>query len=403
MRTFRGAVYASALLSSLVASAAQAQISDDVVKIGILTDMSGPFSDQTGQGSAVGARMAIEEFNGRIGNARIQLVVADHQNKPDVASNIARTWFDQDGVDLIADLGSSAAALAVQTLGKEKKRLVIVSGAGTDRLTNDSCSPFGIHWTYDTYAAGRATANALLDQGLDTWFFVSWDSAFSQSLEQIATKTILARGGKVLGSVKHPVGTNDFSSYILQAQASGAKVIAFANSGTDFIQAVKQARQFGITGDLPRLTGPAVTIKDIRTLGPQDAKGLRYVEAFFWDLDDTTRRFSDAFRKNHGAVPGQAQAGVYSAVRSYLQAVKDLGTDNAEAVVKKLRETKVHDAFTPDGIVRADGRMMHEMYLLEAKGPAEVKGDWDLVKLVARIPADQAFRPLTESECPLVK
>lgn len=391
-------------LASTLAGGASAQMSDDTIKIGVLTDMSGPFSHQTGYGSVVAAQMAIDEFGGKIGSVPIELVSADHQNKPDVGLNTARQWLDTEKVDAILDLGSSAVALAVQELVKEKDKVVIFSGPGTDRLTNDSCSPNGIHWTYDTYATGRSMANAVSDSGGTKWFFIGMDNAFGRSLYDVMSKTITERGGEILGAIWHPIGTNDYSSFITQAQASGANVLAFANSGTDFVRSVKQAREFGITDADLRIVAPTITVTDILSIGREDAEGLQYVDAFYWDLNDETRALAEEFNKRRGNYPGQAQAGVYSAVRAYLKAIEATQTDAAQAVLKKLHETEISDGFTPSGKVRADGRMVHEMYLMRAKGPSDSNvGAWDGVSLVAKVAGDDAFRPLAESACPLVK
>lgn len=392
------------ILGTMLAGAASAQMSDNAIRIGVLTDMSGPFSHQTGAGSVAAAQMAIDEFGGKINGVPIVLVSADHQNKPDVGLNIARQWLDVEKVDAIFDLGSSAVALAVQELVREKNRVVVFSGPGTDRLTNDSCSPNGIHWTYDTYATGRSMANAVTNSGGKKWFFVGMDSAFGRSLVEVMTKTITARGGQILGTIWHPAGNNDYSAFILQAQASGADVLVFANSGTDFVRAVKQAREFGIRGDALRIVGPAITAVDILALGREDAEGLQYIDAFFWNLNDGTRQLAREFNRRRGSNPGQAHAGVYSAVRSYLKAIEAARTDAAPAVLKVLHETPISDNFTPAGTVRRDGRMVHEMYLMRAKGPNEPStAPWDAVSLVTKVAGEDAFRPLSESACPLVR
>lgn len=391
-------------LGTLLAGGASAQMSDNVIKIGVLTDMSGPFSHQTGAGSVAAAQMAIDEFGGAIGGVPIVLVSADHQNKPDVGLNIARRWLDVEQVDAIVDLGSSAVALAVQELVREKNRVVLFSGPGTDRLTNDSCSPNGIHWTYDTYATGRSMANAVSGSGGTKWFFIGMDSAFGRSLVEVMTKTIAARGGQVVGTIWHPTGNNDYSSFIMQAQASGANVLVFANSGTDFVRAVKQAREFGIKGDALRIVGPAITMVDILALGREDAEGLQYIDAFYWDLNEGTRQLAREFNRRRGSNPGQAHAGVYSAVRSYLKAIEAAKTDGATVVLKNLHSMTISDNFTPSGQVRRDGRMMHEMYLMRAKGPADPStAPWDAVSLVTRVAAEDAFRPIAESACPLLR
>jgi branched-chain amino acid transport system substrate-binding protein len=369
----------------------------------VLTDMSGPFSDQTGRGSLLGAELAAEEFGGTVAGAKIEIVSADHQNKADIGLTAARRWLDTEQVDMIADLASSVVALGVQELMREKKKIVIFSGPGTADLTGKACSPYGIHWTYDTYATATATATAMMDQGLDTWFFIALDTAFGRSAEADATAVITARGGKVLGSVRHPTNTNDYSSYLLQAQGSGAKVIALANSGTDFVQAVKQAREFGIMSSSQKVAAMAVTIADIKALGLDTAQGMLHTEAFYWDLNDDSRAFAKRFMERKGGVaPSQAQAGTYSAVLNYLRAIKATGTDEPEKVLARMKSSPFADAFTPRGQVRADGRMVHDMYLVRSKAPGEPKGAWDLYTVEKIIPGDQAFRPMNKGGCPLV-
>ncbi|WP_274628909.1 ABC transporter substrate-binding protein [Arvimicrobium flavum] len=395
---------AAVALSAALPTPASADFSGNVVKIGVLTDMSGPFSHQTGPGSVAGAELAIAEIKGKIGDVPVELVLADHQNKPDIALNLARRWLDVDGVDLIVDLASSAVALAVQDVVKEKNRMVIFSGPGTDRLTNDACSPNGIHWTYDTYATGHSMAQAIIESGGKNWFFIGNDSAFGRSIVEVMSGAIAKASGKVVGEVWHPTGANDYSSFIMQAQSSGADVLVLANSGTDFVRAVKQAREFGVDGDALRLVGPSISMADILALGPEDAEGLHYIDAFYWNLNDKTRELTNAFLEKRQAIPAQAHAGVYSAVRSYLAVVSELKSDEASAVMEKLGSTEISDGFTPSGKIRADGRMVHDMYLMRAKGPdADKTADWDAVELVATVPGDKAYRPLAESQCPLVK
>ncbi|CAH1651058.1 ABC transporter substrate-binding protein [Hyphomicrobiales bacterium] len=393
-----------AALAASVSAPALAQVSKDEITIGVLTDMSGPFSHQTGQGSVAAARMAVKEFGGTVAGKPVRVISADHQNKPDVALNIARQWLDVEGVDVIVDLASSAVALAVQDLVREKNKVVLFTGPGTDRLTNDSCSPNGVHWVYDTYATGTAMANALLDAGSKKWFFIGNDSAFGRSMVEVMTKALVAGGGKVVGEVWHPTGASDYSSFLLQARASGADVLVAANGGTDFVATIKQAREFGMTDDKIRIVGPTITMRDILALGPELAQGLHYVDAFYWNLNDGTRTLTNDFNAIQNNPPGQAQAGTYSAVRSYLQAVEAVKSDQAEPVLKKLHETKISDAFTTSGEIRVDGRMVHDIYLVRAKGPSDPKATaWDVVDLVATIPGDKAFRPLADSACPLAK
>ncbi len=385
-----------------LAHPAMAQISGDVVKIGVLTDMSGPFSDQTGRGSVAGAELAIEDFKGTVAGAKIELVVADHQNKADVGATIARRWYDTEGVDVVVDLASSAVALAVQDITREHNKVALFSGPGTADLTGKACSPNGIHWTYDTFATATATATALMDQGLDTWFFIAVDYAFGKSAEADATAVITARGGKVLGSVKHPSNTADYSSYLLQAQASGAKVIAVANSGRDFVQVMKQAKEFGILASGTKIAALAVALSDIKAIGLDTVQGMLHTEAFYWDFSDESRAFAKRFVEKRKVPPAQAQAGSYSAVLNYLRAIEATKTDDSTKVLAQMKSGPFKDAFTPNGYVRADGRMVHDMYLMRSRKPSEPKGDWDLYDIAKIIPGDQAFRPMDKGGCPLV-
>ncbi|WP_428671197.1 ABC transporter substrate-binding protein [Reyranella sp.] len=391
-----------ALALFALATPAAAQMSDNVVKIGVLTDMSGPFSDQTGRGSVAGAELAIEDFKGAVAGTKIELVSADHQNKADVGATIARRWFDSEGVDVVVDLASSAVALAVQDVARERNKVALFSGPGTADLTGKACSPNGIHWTYDTFATATATATALMDQGLDTWFFIAIDYAFGKSAEADATAVITARGGKVLGSIKHPSNTADFSSYLLQAQASGAKVIAVANSGRDFVQVMKQAKEFGILAGGTKIAALAVALSDIKAIGLDTVQGMLHTEAFYWDLNDESRAFAKRFIEKRKVPPAQAQAGSYSAVLNYLRAIDKTNTDDAGKVIAQMKSGPFKDAFTPHGYVRADGRMVHDMYLVRSRKPTEPKGEWDLYDVVKVIPGDQAFRPMDKGGCPLV-
>jgi branched-chain amino acid transport system substrate-binding protein len=391
---------AMALLA--LACPAAAQVSDNVVKVGVLTDMSGPFSDQTGRGSVAGAELAIEDFKGTVAGTKIELVFADHQNKADVGATIARRWFDTEGVDVVVDLASSAVALAVQDVTRERNKVALFSGPGTAELTGKACSPNGIHWTYDTFATATATATALMDQGLDTWFFIAVDYAFGKSAEADATAVITARGGKVLGSVKHPSNTADYSSYLLQAQASGAKVIAVANSGRDFVQVMKQAKEFGILAGGTKIAALAVALSDIKAIGLETVQGMLHTEAFYWDFSAESRAFTKRFIEKRKVPPAQAQAGSYSAVLNYLRAVEATRTDDSKKVLAHMKSGPFSDAFTPRGYVRADGRMVHDMYLVRSRKPSEPKGEWDLYDVVNVIPGDQAFRPMDKGGCPLV-
>ena len=392
----------SALGGALASGAAQAQMSDGVIKIGVLNDRSGIYADLAGEGSAIAARMAAEEFGGAIGGAKIEIVVADHQNKADIAANAARQWIDTDKVDVVADVPNSAAALAVQGITKDKKRIFLMSGPGSTDLTGKTCSPYGFHWTYDNHAMAAGTARALVEQGKKSWYMVTADYAFGHSLENETTAMVKQLGGKVNGAVRHPLGTSDFSSFLLQAQGSGAQVIGLANAGGDTTNAVKQAAEFGITQGGQSLAGLLLFIQDVHALGLQTAQGLMLTTGFYWDMDDAKRAWSKTFMEKTGKAPSMVQAGVYSAVKHYLKAVKEVGSDDADKVAAKIRELPVDDMFAK-GKVAANGRMMHDMFLAQVKTPAESKGAWDYYKIVKTIPAEQAFLDPKESGCPLVK
>ena len=383
-----------------------AKFSDDTVKIGVLTDLSGLYSDLAGQGSVVAAQMAIHDATGGTGKLlgkKVELVSADHQNKADIASSKGRTWFDVEKVDGIFDLTNSAAALAVQELGKAKNKMVIVTGAGSTALTGKSCSPTGIHWMYDTYALATGTGSAVLKEGGSSWYFLTADYAFGHSLENDTSAVIKAKGGKVLGTSRHPLNTSDFSSYLLQAQASGAKILGLANAGGDLINSVKQAKEFGLTDSGQTLAGLLVFISDVHSLGLETTQGMYLTEGFYWDLDDKSRAWSKGFFDKHKKQPTSVQAGVYSSIYNYLKAVEATGTDDAAAVMQHLRSTPINDAIIRNGKLREDGRLVHDMYLLQVKKPSESKKAWDYYTVKQTIPADQAYRPLAQSECPLVK
>ncbi|HZS82513.1 MAG TPA: ABC transporter substrate-binding protein [Stellaceae bacterium] len=392
-----------AAVGCLVAAAAQAQISDDVVKIGVLTDMSSLYADIGGKGSVVAAEMAVKDFGGKVAGKPIEVVSADHLNKPDVGANIARQWIDQDHVDAIVDVPTSSVALAVQDVTKEKDRVFLISGAASSDLTGKSCSPTGVHWTYDTYALAHGTGSALVKQGGDTWFFITADYAFGHALERDTSAVVKAAGGKVLGAVRAPLNTPDFSSFLLQAQASKAKIIGLANAGGDTINSIKQGAEFGIVQGGQRFAGLLVFISDVHSLGLQTAQGLVLTSAFYWDQNDATRAWAKRFMAETNKVPTMVQAGVYGAVTHYLKAIAAAKTDEGKAVVAKMREIPINDFMTHNGKLREDGRVMRDMYLFQVKSPAESKYPYDYYKQLAVIPADQAFRPLSESECPLVK
>jgi branched-chain amino acid transport system substrate-binding protein len=389
--------------SGALTSTSIAQISDDVVKIGVLTDMSSVYADGTGKGSLTAAQMAAEDFGGTVKGKKIEIIGADHQNKPDVGVSIARTWYDNDHVDAIADVPTSSIALAVSTITRDKNKVFLVSGGGTSDLTGPQCSPNTIHWTYDTYALSNVAGRAMLERGEDTWFFLTADYAFGQALERDATDVVKKGGGKVLGSVRHPLNTPDFASFLVQAQASKAKVIAFANAGGDASNAAKQANEFGIVAGGQKILALLMSVTDAHALGLQYGQGLILTEGFYWNKDEETRAFSKRYFDRIGRMPTMYQAGVYSAVMHYLKAIDATGTDEAKTVIDKMKATPVNDFFAHGGKIREDGRMVHDMYLVQLKTPAESKSDWDIYNVLATIPGDQAFRPLKEGNCPLVQ
>jgi branched-chain amino acid transport system substrate-binding protein len=400
---FWAAAFASAaLLSAGPATAQQAKISDDVVRIGVLTDMSGQFSHESGQGSVTAVQMAVEDFGGTVLGKKIEVIFADHQNKNEVAIAKAREWYDTQRVDMIQNLINSAVALAVANIAKEKDRIAIVNGSGSSRITNDACTPNSIHYAYDTYALAKGTGSALVEQGFDTWFFLTADYAFGHALEQDTAAFVKASNGKVLGTVRYPIDASDHSSYLLQAQASGAKVVAIAGSGTTFINAVRSAREFGLTPK-QTLAGMLVWLTDIKAMGLQQAQGLVLTNAFYWDRDEGTRAFAQRFFQRMKRMPHMGDAGDYSSTLHYLKAIQAAGTDDAQTVMKKMKEMPINDFFAKNGRIREDGRMVHDMYVYQVKTPAESKGEWDFYKPLAVIPAAEAFRPLSESACPLVK
>jgi branched-chain amino acid transport system substrate-binding protein len=373
------------------------------VKIGVLNDRSGTYADLSGEGSVIAARMAVEDFKAADKGINVEIISADHQNKPDVASNIARQWYDQDGVDLIVDVPTSSAALAVSEVTREKDKVFINSGAGSTALTGAQCSPNTIHWTYDTYALAKGTGGAMVDQGNTDWFFITADYAFGHSLEEETTKVVKAAGGQVLGTARHPFPGTDFSSYLLQAQSSGADVIGLANAGGDTVNAIKQAAEFGITQAGQKLAGLLIFITDVNALGLEAAQGLVLTESFYWDLNDETRAWSKRFAEQHGGdMPTMVHAGVYSSVMHYLKAVEATGGKVTGDIMSTMKQTPTDDALLGKGMVREDGRKIHDMYLFQVKSPAESKGPWDYYNVLATIPADQAFRPMAEGGCELV-
>ncbi len=400
----RTVLAAVSLALAAVASAAQAQVSDGVVKIGVLSDMSSLYSDIGGSGSTVAARMAVEDFGAAKKGMRVEIVSADHQNKPDVGSAIARQWYDVDKVDVIVDVPNSGVALAVSQVTRDKGRLFLVSGAASSDLTGKACSPNTIHWTYDTWMLASGTGSAIVKTGGNTWFFLTADYAFGHALERDTEAVVLKNGGKVLGKVRHPLNTQDFSSFLLQAQASKAKIIGLANAGGDTINSIKQASEFGIVKGGQNLAGLLVFLSDIHGLGLEKAQGLIFTEAFYWDLNPQTRAWAKRFASaNSGKYPTMVHAGVYSAVTHYLKAVQALKGDDGTKVAAKMKEMPTDDPLFGKGVVRADGRKIHPAYLVEVKKPSESKGPYDYYKIRATIPADQAFRPISEGGCPLVK
>jgi branched-chain amino acid transport system substrate-binding protein len=392
----------AANMASAQAKPGNVKISGDVVKIAVLSDMSGLYSDIGGKGSVVAAQMAVDTFGGKVLGKPIEVVSADHQNKADIGANKAREWFDTQGVDLIVDVPNSGVAIAVSKVANEKHKLFIVSGAGSSRLTNEDCNPYTIHYVYDTYATGGVTGRAVVQHGGTSWYFITADYAFGHSLQDDTTRAVKAAGGQVLGSVLHPLSASDFSSYLLQAQASKAKVIGLANAGGDTINSIKTAAEFGINKK-QTLAGLLVYITDVNSLGLQAAQGMYVAEAFYWDTNDETRKFGKAFQAKMGKMPNMSQAGVYSSVLQYLEAIQATGTDDADVIVKKLRETTLNDVFVKNGKIRPDNRMVHDFSLFQVKSPGESKYPWDYYKLISTIPADQAFQPLSESRCPLIK
>ena len=393
-----------AALGLAAAPAAQAQVSDGVVKIGVLTDMSSLYADLSGQGSVIAARMAVEDFGAAKKSMKVEIISADHQNKADVGSGIARQWLDSDKVDVIVDTPNSAVALAVNQIVKEKGKAFLVSGAASSDLTGKACSPNTIHWTYDTWALANGTGSAIVKTGGDSWFFLTADYAFGHALERDTEAVVLKNGGKVLGKVRHPLNTADFSSFLLQAQSSKAKIVGLANAGGDTTNAIKQAAEFGIVKGGQSLAGLLVFLTDVHALGLPTAQGLIFTEAFYWDTNDKTRSFAKRFAElDRGIHPTMIHAGVYAATLHYLKAVEALKGDDGTKVIAKMKDTPTDDPLFGKGTIRADGRKLHPMYLFEVKKPAESKAPWDYYKLRATIPAEQAFRPIDQGDCPLVK
>jgi branched-chain amino acid transport system substrate-binding protein len=397
--------FLSAVLVPLLAfgaSAAQAQ-SKPPVKLGGILDKSSLYADITGTGSETAAKMAVEDFGGEVLGRKVEVVVADHLNKADLSANIARDMFDNQSVEMLFDVAASATALAALEVAKARNKITIFNGPGSIRLSNEACGPYTVHYVFDTFAQANTTGLAAVRSGLDTWFFLTADYAFGQDLEKDTTNVVLKTGGKVLGSVRHPLNTSDFSSFLLQAQASKAKVIGLANAGGDTVNAIKQAAEFGIMKGGQKVSPLLAFVTDIDSIGLETAQGLLLAEAFYWDMNDDTRAFSKRFMERVKRPPTSAQAGVYSSVTHYLKAVKAAGTTDSAAVIKVMKETPINDMFAKGGKIREDGRMVHDMYLFEVKKPSESRGRWDDYKLLATVPGNEAFQSLEASRCPLAK
>ena len=386
----------------LLAAPALAEISDGKVKIGILNDQSGVYADFGGRYSYEAARMAVEDFGGTVLDAPIEVITADHQNKPDIASNIARQWYDTEQVDTIMELTTSSVGLAVQALSQEKQKITINTGAATTELTGEQCSPYGFHWAYDTHALAVGTGGALVKEGGDSWYFLTADYAFGYSLEENTGDFVKSQGGEVVGAVRHPLATTDYSSFLLQAQASGAKVIGLANAGADTQNAIKQAAEFGITQGGQRLAALLFTLAEAHGIGPEAAQGLTLTESFYWNRTPESREFAERFKERAGVMPNMVHAGTYSAVTSYLKAIEAAGTDETEAVAAKLHELPVEDFFAESGKVAPNGRMISDVYLLEVKAPGDITEEWDYFNVLATIPGDEAYLDPAASGCSLV-
>ena len=404
MSTFKRGLVSLAVAAALAAGAAHAQISDNVVRIGVMNDQAGTYADLAGPGSVVAAKMAIEDFKAAAKGMKVEVLVGDHQNKADVGSNIARQWYDVDKVDVIVDVPTSSVVLAVNEITKQKGKALIVSTGATSDLTGKACNANAIHWTYDTWMLANGTGSAIVKTGGDSWFFLTADYAFGNALERDTEAVVLKNGGKVTGKVRHPFPTADFSSFLLQAQSSKAKVIGLANAGADTINAIKQGAEFGVVKGGQQFAGLLVFLTDVHALGLNTSQGLLLTESFYWDLNDQTRAFAKRFGALHkGAMPTMAHAGVYASVLHYLKAVEAAKTDDGTKVIAKMKELPTDDPAFGKGSIRADGRKIHPVYLFEVKKPSESKGPWDYYKVRATTPADQAFRPMADGGCPLVK
>ena len=397
---------AAALLAMSMAAGAQdaaAHISDGVVKIGVLTDMDGPFMDNVGRGSVVATQIAIEEFGGKVLGHPIEMVTANHQNKADVASNIVRAWLDRDKVDAVTELGNSAVALAAMKIAQEKHRISIVTGAGAERISSEDCTPTNLHWGYDSYSLAKVGTQSIVENGAKTWYFLTADYAFGHSLENQGTYFIEAAGGKVLGSSRYPFPGTDFSSYILKAGDSKANVVAIATAGSDLLNVIKQGQEFGIAKNGQQTVAMLMSIMDVHGIGLKNAGGMLFAESFYWDMDDSSRKFARKFFEKTKRMPTALQAAQYSATLNYLKAIEKAKSDDVTDVMKAITGTTVEDAFAKHGKVREDGKLIHDMYLVRVKKPQESRETWDYYTVLQTVPGSQAFRPLPESKCPLVK
>ena len=393
----------AAFAATLLSAAAQAQPAPNPVKLGMILDMGSLYADVTGPGSEYAARMAVADFGGKVLDRPIEVQVADHQTKADIAAAIATKWFDTENVVALLDVAASSPALAVMNVANQRKKPVILNGPGAISITNESCNAYTVHYTYDTYANSRAVTKAVVDQGGKTWYYLTADYTFGHLLEKDSASVVTASGGKVLGESRAPMDTADFSSFLIAAQSSGAQVIGLANAGTDLINTVKQASEFGLTKGGAKLASLAANVNDVHGIGLQATQGMEVADTFYWDLDDGTRAFSSRFFDKLHKMPNGLQAGAYSATMHYLQAVDAAGTTDGDAVMAKMKAMPIHDFYAANGTIRPDGRMVHDMYLFQVKTPAESKGDWDLYKRIATIPGDEAFQPLSQSRCPLIK
>ena len=390
------------LAAGLLSSTAQAAISDDEIRIGYLADMSGTYRDLSGPGGLEALKMAVEDFGGQVNGKKIVIFNADDLNKPDVGANTVRQWIDEKNVDVVTGLVATSVVMAVNKIVEQEDKLALISGSASSSLTNEYCSPNHVHWVYDTYALSNGTAHAVLEEGGKDWFILAADYAFGHSLEADITKVVESGGGKVVGNVRHPFPSNDFSSYILQAQGSGAEVVALANAGADMVNALQTASQFGLTQSGQKLAGMVVFLNDVNSMGLVVTQGLRLTTGGYWDRNDETREWAQRYYDRVGRMPSMTHAGVYSSTIHYLNAVKETDSDESQVVRAKMIETPINDMFAKNGKLREDGRMVHDMYLAQVKTPAESKSEWDLYNILRTISADQAYRPLAESQCKLI-